>query len=695
MKYLNIYDYLIMDDITINIPINFTSDFLGIMVIDILHDSQRYGNISGHRLSKIVDLLVESCILSNNEITISKRDLKQYIFKNVVLYMSKIWKYNLKAIGLNELPNFTENSNDYWQKLYKIVKIPLRQINTNKIDKPDTFIQNGSEQSIEFYNYLYQKDLLENTQAVNYYNFLSPKIPPPSNYFKPIKHIINNIQSWNEKSKISLDMKSSAGLLRTITDPIGYITNIATYTDPGYNMPGMSAIRKNVKNNINNFNYKINLQLENNDLITLFNVNYHTDSIIERSKILIDIFGETFNGSLPNSTIMANALQNYLNPCSNDLECNITIKDILEEIETLIFNYYDEICSTKKLDKIYEIYKQKADMLLFSKSLQNVYKSLFKKDCKNINEILDWVFENESELMFKLSFILSSIKMFYIYDIYIDEILLPEQLITKLLPDVICDYLDNNEFNKLAFACHQLKILQDFIGHPGKNLPEIPYKVFLADLLNNQWIHNRRGKLVNQILIAEKNWKKQQILLSRKYHNSICDYIYNLIEYTTGRYKDWLTNDNFLTQIPLFEISQEFEQGLTEQLFYLYPEIYNSTKFINRKGLLLGVMLNSLSMGKKSLIVLDLDLNLNIKTRGKCIPKREIIGKIIGKFTGDFGQIIWCINNEHIFASEDNNTSAMALFLHRLSINNLNKKWGSIHGLGDGSSVQIFLQKNN
>jgi len=39
--------------------------------------------------------------------------------------------------------------------------------------------------------------------------------------------------------------------------------------------------------------------------------------------------------------------------------------------------------------------------------------------------------------------------------------------------------------------------------------------------------------------------------------------------------------------------------------------------------------------------------------------------------------------------------SAMALFLHRLSINNLNKKWGSIHGLGDGSSVQIFLQKNN
>ena len=70
---------------------------------------------------------------------------------------------------------------------------------------------------------------------------------------------------------------------------------------------------------------------------------------------------------------------------------------------------------------------------------------------------------------------------------------------------------------------------------------------------------------------------------------------------------------------------------------------------------------------------------------------------ILSKFTGDFGQLMWSIKNGHAFATEDNNTSAMALIMHQLpktcfsGISNQN--WTNIHGLGDGSAVEICFSK--
>lgn len=52
------------------------------------------------------------------------------------------------------------------------------------------------------------------------------------------------------------------------------------------------------------------------------------------------------------------------------------------------------------------------------------------------------------------------------------------------------------------------------------------------------------------------------------------------------------------------------------------------------------------------------------------------------------------------FSSEDNNTSAMAVLLHRLPKECLKTGrepivWGNIHGLGDGGSVDIIIDRQS
>jgi len=337
-------DYI---DLPILIPNHLISDFLGIMVIDILHDSKNYGSISNHRLSKITDLLAETCDFKH---PITKKQIKIFIFKKVVFYMCKLWKDNLKALGLYKMPNFENNDPDYWKQLSKFVKIPLKPMASFK----DTFITLGrNTKSIEVSNYYYQKELLGCN--CKYYSFISPtNITNSINYFYNAKSIVNNIKSWNDKSAVSLDMKSSAGLIRTITDPIGYITSICTFVDPGYNMPGMSAIRKysNIDTNINNFSYSINLEIEN-QIINLFTVKYYNS--FPRNNVLINVSDHLYHGTLPNSVTMSQSLKNYLEPnleadlkpdlkpdlkLENQTHNIITMAEILENIETTIYNYY-------------------------------------------------------------------------------------------------------------------------------------------------------------------------------------------------------------------------------------------------------------------------------------------------------------------------------------------------------------------
>ena len=49
-------------DIIINIPSEFTSKFLGLLTLDILHDAKGKGYLYGHLLSNITDILAFACI---------------------------------------------------------------------------------------------------------------------------------------------------------------------------------------------------------------------------------------------------------------------------------------------------------------------------------------------------------------------------------------------------------------------------------------------------------------------------------------------------------------------------------------------------------------------------------------------------------------------------------------------------------
>ena len=74
----------------------------------------------------------------------------------------------------------------------------------------------------------------------------------------------------------------------------------------------------------------------------------------------------------------------------------------------------------------------------------------------------------------------------------------------------------------------------------------------------------------------------------------------------------------------------------------------------------------------------------------------DTLRSVLGKFSGDFGQIIWCLSTGNIFATEDNNTSAIACILHRIdkryivSDFPITNKWVNIHGHGDGGQVDVI-----
>ena len=96
---------------------------------------------------------------------------------------------------------------------------------------------------------------------------------------------------------------------------------------------------------------------------------------------------------------------------------------------------------------------------------------------------------------------------------------------------------------------------------------------------------------------------------------------------------------------------------------------------------------------------------MNLVEKFNMIPVQTItvdtesnpIKNVLGKFSGDFGQIVWCMRYSHIFATEDNNTSAMACILHKVpkkyiqTDNSSLVQWVSLHGMGDGSSVEAIF----
>lgn len=139
--------------------------------------------------------------------------------------------------------------------------------------------------------------------------------------------------------------------------------------------------------------------------------------------------------------------------------------------------------------------------------------------------------------------------------------------------------------------------------------------------------------------------------------------------------------------------------------------MYKRTANVLRTGLLMATLLDTISpqnsgVSGKPLLQVGIDLQTLLTTLIHPSADEyhndhntyDALRSVIGKFSGDFGQIMWCICYGHIFASEDNNTSAMALMLHRLpkqyiNTNGSSSVWGNIHGLGDGSCVDVTIDK--
>ena len=272
------------------------------------------------------------------------------------------------------------------------------------------------------------------------------------------------------------------------------------------------------------------------------------------------------------------------------------------------------------------------------------------------------------------------------------------------------DYLTGYQDSELlAFSHHQLQILNQYIGQP--NGGGVPYQSELANLLATQWLPKRKGKLVTQIKKQVLEWRKNQALKLEPMQESITDYIQTfvsvcsehlgiIIDLDDSDEPDRRVND-LLQVLPQFQPSIMLERILNEHLHFYNPNMYFRTAGVIRTGLLVATLLDA---NLPLQLAIDLQTPLTTIIHPSADEYRydyaayDALRAVIGKFSGDFGQIMWCICNGHIFASEDNNTSAMALMLHRLpkeciSVNGYQRVWGNIHGLGDGSCVDVTINK--
>jgi hypothetical protein len=684
-----------MNEQNILIPIDYIEDFLGIVSIDILHDSKGHGYLSGQKLSKLSDLLAYSVYTHNHQLDFSQ--LSDYFFITILSFFKKMWANNLKAL------NYPLDDTNYTiGDLKQTVKLPIRSVAER--DTEDTFENMGNNvYTPEVQNYIDQRYKLDKP----FIQFISPQNVYTSNdYFNQGISIINKIKGFNEKGKIILDMKASAGLIRTITDPIGYITGLPTFADPGYNMPGMSAIRQHseiafIPQNLPNsyissqtFNYTVTLELPLGK-VTFLKVEYYYGTFkegLDRENMSIKILDDYFQGFLPRSGMMAESLNNYFNPKAK--MHTKTVTELFGILNNTISSYYKQLnneCSlittvnggftelhlNKKLSKTY-IKK----LLQFTNYNYKYFKRWFKKLTVDSFEGI-----NIS------SYILNTIKLLNIYNLYDDiaddpELILPINMIKTTLPLLLSYYNNTNNIKYLAYCYHQLNLLYEYISNT--------HNLELSTMLLEQYSFNLRSKLTVHITTLITKWYNnfnQQLSL---YSKEITSYLDNLILNLKSNMRVLLKIDdledvedstviNYLSQLPLFNPSDKLNTLLIEYLYYSNPDLYIKTLNVNRTGLLMITMLSVKS-------IKDYYSNQEITqyiTENIESIKMDALRHVLGKFSGDFGQIVWAIHSNNIFATEDNNTSAMALFMHRLPT--INSKWGNIHGLGDGSCVEIFF----
>jgi len=614
------------------IPSNLTSDFLGTVALDILHDSKKqYPLFSNKKLSVLTDLISKNILLHNPNKGHLKNEIKQFVFYSVLQYFMKLWQNNLlKALNIM----FIEQINTWsYIQLRETVSIPLVYSNSGEYWVPVNNTPQGS--LVEYQNYLYQ------SQDLNPIVFESLNIHVP--FVDNLKNTINVLNQIVGKTNVVLDMKSQAGLIRSVCDPFGYVNTLPGKTDPGHFISGMSFIRKNSINKLDKFSYIIHLEHPNIGRLVFLNVCY--ENLLE--EYYITILDHCFKNSLPSTSLVTKTLDKLLNNTVTE-ETTETVGDILHSISNVLRK---------------DLYKN--IHTLFSNDFPDDSTMIYNVITKYYCDLLGFDYEPNS---FKM---------------------------IDYLVELMTEYCNTKNIKILCFCYYQYNTLLQYISCP-QNDKYIPFQSALQLYLNSMWLPNRKGKLVNQILKSVKNWRKEletELLLCKC---ELYNYIHELIQYTKknldiiAEFENSEINMGVPNGIPIPQFSQKARELLINYVYFYNPQLIQN----NNPIIYIYSLLNTI-LEKKPLLKLGCKFNQKITSREKRDQylSEYTVKLIFGKFSGDFGQIMWAMKNGYLFATEDNNASAMALILQKIPSGYIKDPniWGSIHGLGNGSKVDCHL----
>jgi hypothetical protein len=599
--------------IDITIPKDLVSDYLGSMILDIMHDAKGRETIKGVKLHVLTDLLAESFTT----------DRRQFVFMKSYNYLKMLWASNMKAFGGGN--DYDWNSKDY-NYLREHVFLP--------ISDSDNFVYLGTgKKSPESENYFYQK-----SKCKKIIKFQSPN--SIENFYERSKAFVDQITTTPRL--VSLDMKSAAGLIRSTTDPIGYVSSIATYSDPGYNMAGMSAIRNmstvdfKEKNN-NTFSYRINLETEN-ETLPFFTTEYfwgETDKKDMREYILIKILDGYFYRSLPKAREMSETLNHYIT--------ETPIMTIVDSYEKLGEIYRTLLINAKKTREEY------AAIYSGLHKGQNIVQHL-EKISRNfdIKKLTQWCRINRNNPLF-IAYIVSSLKLYEAFNLN-TKYIFPEDVIEHMNPE-----------KNLAYCMHHLELIYQFINQPREVFQNDRYQVILENALDSKKIG--RTKIVNIMknLIKNKYTEYEHVLKKRQ--KNINNILINLIE-------------NFDTDI---NIDYQLRAVLVENIDFFVPGVEPTDN---------NIKLSLLDLADRFGMAPDYEVQVAES------PNFNALKHVLGKYSGDFGQTLWCMATGNIFATEDNNSSAIACIMHQIPkeyIKGDYEDWVSIHGYGDGSCVEAIV----
>lgn len=390
---------------------------------------------------------------------------------------------------------------------------------------------------------------------------------------------------------------------------------------------------------------------------------------------------------------MAGELGYYLEPW--DLEMNISKKDCISICKHLVVDHYNDVCDellfVKELYSLYSILNRDG-------YLKPIYFNRLGKVCRQAKNMYSWCKQRNSSL--RTSYLLTTLRNISYYNIAGElksvQDLKPSTMTNVILPKLMSKYTTNQRPELIAFCWHQ-KILLDHCCKSDKKLRR---------MMDDVWISQSQGKLLNQIERYIKSVNEIQRQQFEKFTKQIHQYIGTLLSYCGKNIKKLIdleyadTDDprieHFLQGIPVLKIDHSLQKLLDEYLLIKHPGLYRRSRNVPRSGLYVAVLCE-IVLTKRIHLEMDLNELINgVYVIDEAERTRDALRTVLGKFNGDFGQIMWSMAKGHIFSSEDNNTSAMALMIHRLPhecISGRALTWGSIHGIGDGSCVDITINK--